>query len=216
MRILHFSALSLIALLLLSGCETGSSGPTSYGAAAVRPAGGGASDTVRVGDVLEVYVLEDESFNGRYQVRSGGHIIFPRVGRVRVAGLPLSGAEAAIKHAFETNQLKTATVITERTAAPAAATGAVNVTISGSVEQPGRKLVTGVAGRPPTLFQAIVETGGFSRWANQSGVVISRTSPTGQVQKIKVNAKAIGLGNQPDVPLQDGDLVFVPERILGF
>src|SRR5688572_6185265 len=38
------------------------------------------------GEAIEVMVMEDDSFNGIYQVRRGGYIIMPRVGRVSLAG----------------------------------------------------------------------------------------------------------------------------------
>ncbi len=47
------------------------------------------------GENLEVFVNEDPSFNGIYQVRRGGYIIMPQVGRIAVAGKSLSAAEAA-------------------------------------------------------------------------------------------------------------------------
>jgi len=171
---------------------------------------------VQQGDTLEVYVLEDEGFNGRYLVRSGGHIIFPRVGRVRVAGSTLSDAEASIKHAFETNQLKTATVIVERNAAPSGAGGGVTVTISGDVEEPGRKQVVGVSGRPPMLYESVLASAGLSRWSNLRKVIISRTGPNGALQKLEIDAKAISLGESPDIPLWQGDLIHVTERKFGF
>ena len=35
------------------------------------------SDALVVGDTLEVFVLEDQAFNGTYKVREKGDIIFP-------------------------------------------------------------------------------------------------------------------------------------------
>jgi len=66
------------------------------------------------GENLEVFVNEDPSFNGIYQVRRGGYIIMPQVGRIAVAGKSLSAAEAAVKRALQSSQLQNASVMIER------------------------------------------------------------------------------------------------------
>jgi protein involved in polysaccharide export with SLBB domain len=215
MRSLLLTLTASLLVLINAGCETSSSNSArQFPGAASRP--GASGGVIQQGDTLEVYVLEDEGFNGRYLVRSGGHIIFPRVGRVHVAGATLAGAEASIKHAFETNQLKTATVIVERNAAAAPAGGGIVVTVSGDVEEPGRKQVSGVSGRPPMLYESVLASAGLSRWANLKSVIVSRTGPNGSLERLSVDAKAISLGKIPDLPLQDGDLIHVTQRSFGF
>jgi uncharacterized protein YukE len=51
------------------------------------------------GDNLELFVVEDPSFNGRYPVRRGGYIIMPAVGRISVAGKTQQGAETEVRKA---------------------------------------------------------------------------------------------------------------------
>jgi protein involved in polysaccharide export with SLBB domain len=163
---------------------------------------------------LEVYVVEDESFTGRYTVRPSGHIIFPKIGRVLVAGNTASGAEAAIKRSLEGTQLTSATVMVERVLGQGAvAPAGVTVFLSGTVQNPGRRTVPFIAGQRPTLYQAILEGGGFSRFANQKAVTISRQGQTG-VKTIDVTG--VRRGVLADVPLQDGDIIFVPEKTFGW
>ena len=65
---------------------------------------------VQVGDVLAVSVSEDPSFNGYYEVRLGGYIILPAIGRIDAMGLPLKMVQANVTKALEETQLPHATV----------------------------------------------------------------------------------------------------------
>ena len=81
------SALLLAGLSACNHTEGGANGES------IIPPGGVASpdyenaDIIRPGDTIDLYVLEDERFNGRFPVRQGGHIVIPKVGRVKVGGL---------------------------------------------------------------------------------------------------------------------------------
>ena len=46
------------------------------------------SKMILPGEVLQVFVLEDEAFNGLYQVRSGGYVVMPRIGNA-IADIPV-------------------------------------------------------------------------------------------------------------------------------
>ena len=71
----------------------------------------GAEDTiVQIGDVLGVSVAEDPSFNGYYEVRRGGFIILPAVGRIEAVDLPLKKVQTNVASALEETQLPHATV----------------------------------------------------------------------------------------------------------
>jgi protein involved in polysaccharide export with SLBB domain len=74
---------------------------------------------IHPGDNLDLRVVEDDSFNGKYAVRRGGYIIIPQVGRIKVTGLTTKQAEAAVKKALEDGgQLPKATVSIESSAKP--------------------------------------------------------------------------------------------------
>jgi protein involved in polysaccharide export with SLBB domain len=173
---------------------------------------------IRTGDLLEIYVLEDENFNGIYRVRDGGHVIFPKVGRVEVAGKTLAGAEAAIKASFEgpAQQLQTASVIVERHEAPAApdAPQGITVLLSGDVGQTGAVTVPFINDMRPTAYQAIVHAGGFGPWANRKRVSVVRRGNGGQ-EKFELDMREVGVAGS-DMPLREGDMIIVPRRGFGF
>jgi len=83
------------------------------------------------------------------------------------------------------------------------------VFVFGRVNKPGALKVK--ISEKVTLLQAIADAGGLAEGAKQSAVTITRKGPGGKEQKIRVNLKDIISGKKKDIPLQEGDVVFVPE-----
>jgi protein involved in polysaccharide export with SLBB domain len=144
-------------------------------------------------------------------------VIFPGIGRVSVAGLTPSAAEAAIRRGLEANQLKSATVMLERSS-PARETSTQTITafFSGSVSSPGKKVLSYIGGRRPTVYQGILEAGGFSRFADQRRVTVTRNTGQGRSTPIEVNIEQVRQGKVADLSLGDGDIVTVKEKIFGW
>ena len=259
-------------------------------------------DLIVPGDDVEIFVVEDPSFNGRYQVRRGGYIILPAVGRIPVAGKTMSGAEGEVRKALEASQLQHATVMVEKVegsdiesgpviflsgefnnphpfriptgtkatvvnvilscggvksdadltrvkvmrvvanksvveevnvqnilqgngltsdltlsdgdilVVPA---GAANIVfITGRVNRPGGQTIQ--SGSRLTAFTAILNAGGFSRFADLKKVYVLRASPDGTKVRIPVNILAIQRGHAPDLPLEGDDILIVPEKFFSF
>lgn len=87
----------------------------------------------------------------------------------------------------------------------------VNVTIYvlGAVKNPGAIDLT--TSMPVTLVAAIAKAGGPTDSANKTSIQIRRKSETGEEKVIKANLKDILSGKAPDVTLEPGDTVNVPE-----
>jgi protein involved in polysaccharide export with SLBB domain len=254
------------------------------------------------GDNLEVFVNEDTSFNGRYQVRRGGYIILTGVGRIMVAGKSLPDAEAEVRKVLEATQLQHATVMVEKVEGSDIESGPV-IYLSGEFKNPhpfkipaGTKatvvsvilscggltdqadltrvkvmrvvanksvveeedvqnildgngltsdltlndgdvlevpagasnviFVTGRVARPGSLplkpgfklsaYAAILDCGGFARFADLKKVYVLRASPDGTKVNISVNILAIQKGRAADLPLEGSDIVIVPEKFFSF
>ncbi len=262
-----------------------------------------ASNEVLVpGETLEVFVNEDPSFNGRYQVRRGGYIIMPQVGRIAVAGKTIPGAEAAVKRALQSSQLHHASVLIERVQGSDIENGPV-IFLSGEFLRPGKwqipknvtptlvgvilssggttdkadltrvrvmriaqnkgvveevnvqKILDGggltsditldegdvitipagptslvyltgnvvrqgsfplKAGEKLSAYGAILQNGGFARFADEAGVYVLRAVPDGSKVRLPVNIKEIKRGRRADVQLQSGDIIVVPEKFFSF
>jgi protein involved in polysaccharide export with SLBB domain len=78
--------------------------------------------------------------------------------------------------------------------------------IQGGVAKPGKYEITG---QSTTLTQAIAMAGGSAGKPDLTSVSILRPSGTGN-QTIAVNADAILSGKSQDVPVKDGDNIYVP------
>jgi len=88
----------------------------------------------------------------------------------------------------------------------------INVFVFGEVRNPGALQVK--MSKKVTLLQAIAQAGGTTEGALRSGITIKRKDKkTGKEINMKVNLKDIIKGKKPDIELQEGDVVFVPESI---
>lgn len=173
-------------------------------------------DVVLPGETMELFVAEDDSFNGRYQVRRGGYVILPRIGRVMLAGKSIKDAEAVVKHVLEETQLRNATVILERAQSldsNETPTSNIEDTIylAGAFLQPGYWTVP--YGVKPTLLISLLRTGGVEKTADLHHVKVLRLiNGRGLVEE--VNVDAILKGRQTltaDLSLMNNDIVVVPD-----
>jgi protein involved in polysaccharide export with SLBB domain len=160
------------------------------------------------GETIEVFVAEDDTLNGPCQIRRGGYIILPRVGRVTLAGKNVTEAEKAIKEALGLSQIKDATVMVERSQGVVMGEGAV-IYLAGEFVKPGAwKIPQGIS---PTIVTTILRSGGLTDSADLTKVRLLRLV-NGQALVEEVNVRAIldGVGLRPDLTLNSGDIVMVP------
>jgi protein involved in polysaccharide export with SLBB domain len=191
-----------------------------------RPALPSANDTFQVGDVLELLVEEDASFSSTYQVRDGGYILIPKVGRIQVVNLSRAAAESKIKETLQQGQLKQATVFVERQSRQATATSPITglaatprmmVYLTGGVSRPGQHFVPlRPDGSTPGVYETLLVTGGLAKFANEGRVKIMRLDPSGIRRSITVDVRKIKDGELSDVPVGDGDIINVEEKVFGF
>lgn len=209
--------LGIMGLLLLSPVSCtheldsgGMSMPLS--SARMAPTAGGYR--IQVGDLVDVFVLEDSTFNGTFAIRPSGDIIMPKVGRVGVQGLTLSEAEGRIKQTLQANQLRQATVIVDPGTRGEVESGGLTLRMSGEINQTGRLTVRPLGDAPVSAYQAIVDAGGFKPFANKRKAYILRNSPSG-VSRIEVNFEAVEAGKAVDPTVFEGDCIVVPKKLFG-
>lgn len=170
--------------------------------------GGDSNELILTGESLEIIVMEDDSLNGLYQVRRGGYIIMPRVGRIPVAGKDLSSAEKAVKEKLQESQIKQATVMVERSQGNDIANGPV-IYLAGEFLHPGTwKIPAGVL---PTTVTTILRSGGVTSAADMTKVRVLRlVSGQGLVEEVNVQAILDGIGLASDLTLNAGDIIMIP------
>lgn len=165
-------------------------------------------EVVVPGENLEVFVNEDPSFNGIYQVRRGGYIIMPQVGRIAVAGKSLSAAEAAVKRALQSSQLHNASVMIERKQGADIENGPL-IYLSGEFHTPGQwHIPTGIT---PTLVNVILSAGGVTDKADLTRVRVMRIAANKSVvEEVNVDKILQGGGLTSDITLGEGDVITIP------
>ena len=174
------------------------------------PSGPGSTndEVVVPGENLEVFVNEDPSFNGIYQVRRGGYIIMPQVGRITVAGKTISAAEAAVKRALQSSQLHNASVMIERKQGADLENGPL-IYLSGEFREPRPWHIP--AGITPTLVNVILSSGGVSDKADLTRVRVMRIAASkGVVEEVNVAKILDGGGLTSDLTLGEGDVITIP------
>lgn len=161
------------------------------------------------GETLQLFVLEDEAFNGLYQVREGGYVVLPRVGRVSVAGKDMGGVERVLKESLEATQLRQATVMVERARGVYAETTADVIYLAGEFQTPGPMKIP--EGFSPTMVTVILRSGGLTPVADLTRVKLLRLEHgRALVEEVNVQAILDGTGLQSDLALNAGDIVVVP------
>lgn len=175
---------------------------------------------VQPGDVLAIEVLEDSELNRTALVLPDGSFNFPFSGTIRAGGRTVSQIQAAITSSIASNFASRPTVFVsvrtlrrEEAPRPPAAPATINVYFLGEIGNPGQRQVL-----PGTTFlQAISQAGQLTRFAATKRIQLRRTSPTTGAQSVTViNYKALSRGASlsRSIPLQDGDVILIPERRL--
>lgn len=173
---------------------------------------------VRVGDTLEIQVLEDPDLNRSVRVLPDGRISFPFAGTLRAAGRTISQIERNIATQIAGNFADTPNVFVsvipaEREPREEPDPPTINVYLLGEFETPGRQEM------PPgtTILQALSMGGGMTNFAAVKRVQLRRTNAhTGRQSVTQINYLALSRGAQlsHDIILKDGDVILVPERRL--
>lgn len=180
-------------------------------------------DSIQPGDMLELFVREDSSFNGKYHVREGGDIIIPSVGRIDLQGTDMVQASKRVEHALENSQLHEANVIVDRVGRPTTSgkcekkpSPLLKIYMTGKVSRPGQHSIPLPEKGWLGVHETILLTGGLNKFAHREKVHIIRTDCDGVRHCIPVNIKAIESCCCDDIRIGDGDIVVVPEKIFGF
>lgn len=153
------------------------------------------------GDVFEVRVFGEPEVGGTFQVQEDGSIVFPLIGRVEVVDKTQAEIAGLLEQRLADGYLRDPQVTVVLTAREN-----FEVSVLGEVERPG----TFGFVEQMTLVQAISDAGGLTEVARTRRVRLTRKTDAGQ-KTYEVSVKAITDGREPDILLQPGDIIFVPE-----
>ena len=65
-----------------------------------------------------------------------------------------------------------------------------------------------------TLIDAITQCRGVSRLGDDRKLMITRTDSDGKTQAFEVNFRKIKRGEAKDYTLEEGDIIYIPERLI--
>lgn len=161
---------------------------------------------VRQGDVLEIFVLEDEALRRQVIVTPDGFISFPVIGSLLVSGLTTSEVSRRItallkEKRYLINPSVTVSVIEGK---------GRNFSILGEVRKPGvYPLEEGT-----TILVAISQAEGYTEFADIRNIKIIRKEniASNTVKIIKINLKKTMKIEQADIVILPKDIIIVPEK----
>lgn len=196
--------LSLVAAAVLAPAVAAADGKGA-------PEGGAAGDYVlQPMDVLRVQVFQEEDINkqGEVSISQEYTIVLPLIKTVNLKGKTVRQAETLIRELYDRDYLVNPQVnvyvvkYAER-----------SVNVIGAVNSAGR--VQFPQERGLTILDAISLAGGQNRLSDLKRVRLTRRLPSGEVTTQEIDVDALmKKGGRDAVPLEKGDVVFVPERLL--
>jgi protein involved in polysaccharide export with SLBB domain len=166
-----------------------------------------------IGDRISFRIVEDEEDPRPLFVTDSGDLEVPLIGRYPAVGRTCRQLARALNAEFEKEYYYHATVVI---AVDVMTKSRGKVYIVGPVRLPGPQDVP--SDELLTLSRAILRAGGFTDYADKKNVKVTRKGTDGTDRNFTVNvAEILDKGKtQADLPLEAGDLVHVPERLVRF
>lgn len=161
---------------------------------------------IRVGDVLEIKVYQEEELNSVIRVNQEGVIALPLIGSVAVEGLTPDAAQLLVIQRYHAEFVVNPQVIlTVKEFAPRRFSVMGEVARPGVFEIPAREKVN--------LLKAIALAGGYTRLADPTKIRIRRITDKGE-EILKFNAKVLANEAVEMVPpILDDDNIIVGQSI---
>jgi len=199
--------LAVLVLLALAGCEAppmnppGAKGPGEPGAAASTEL-----PTLKPGDVIKVGFPSVPSMDSTQAIRPDGKLSLPMVGDVVIAG---KTTEAVTKELLDLYANK----LVSKEVTVSVVSSAYAIYITGAVMRPGKVM----AERRITVFDAIMEAGGFDKAKADLKAVVVIREENGQNHRYTLDLQKIFSGETSEpFYLKPFDTVFVPEKFTWF
>jgi polysaccharide export outer membrane protein len=158
---------------------------------------------VNPGDVLEVFIWNEEALSSQALVRPDGFLSLPLAGEIKAGGQTPAQIRAAIEQSLS-NYLNDTPVVT---VSVAQLNGNI-VYVLGKVNRPGAyPVVTWV-----DVTQALAWAGGLNTFADEGDIQILRRMPDGSQQAFQFDYSDVKNGEKlgRNIILQSGDVVIVP------
>ena len=168
----------------------------------------GENYVLKPSDVVEVQVYKESDLNKTVRIEGDGTVSLALIGKVKIAGMTVAEAQSLVTDLYNRDF-----IVNPQVSLLVTSFSPKVVRILGSVNRPG--VVQIPPDRDLTLTEAIAGVNGVSRLGNPKAITIKRVEDDGAAQQIEVNFNRILTDpSAKDVPLQEGDIIWVPERII--
>jgi polysaccharide export outer membrane protein len=174
--------LSLVMVFVSTNCGNNSAPPVPVEVSRSRP-----NATLAAGDEIAVSFSGAPELNVKQKIQANGRVSLPTIGDVTAAGKSITGFQAELTSRYQAH-LQDPTVIVSL------ATAAAGVYVSGEVLRPGKIPLD----RPMTALEAVMEAGGFTKFANPKQVIVVRNQGgSNQRYVLNMNDALAGLESKP-------------------
>jgi polysaccharide export outer membrane protein len=161
------------------------------------------ANTLGVGDVFVLIIVGEDKWPTEYTVAPDGTVDVPYIHRIKVIGLEPQQVTDVVRQKLIDGQFLTNPSVSVEIKAY----NSKRIVVGGEVKNAGAMpLEPGM-----TLVRALSQAGGLTSLAKKNGVLLRRTVG-GKTRAVVVDYDAITNNQIPDVPLQAGDTIFVPQR----
>lgn len=189
-----------------SNGSSGSSGSSSSGSGVGVIVG--ENYILKPSDILTVEVFQEKDLKKQVRVEGDGTVALALIGKVKVAGMTVAEAQSLITELYNRDYLvdpQVSVLVTDFSPKI--------VHVLGQVNNPG--VVQIPPDRELTLTEAIAAVRGVTRLGNPKSITIKRVEDDGRARQMEVNFNRIVTDpDVKDISLEEGDTVFVPERII--
>lgn len=159
-------------------------------------------------DVISVEVYQEGDLEKSVRVEGDGSVALALIGKVKVAGMTVAEAQSLITDLYNRDY-----IVDPQVSLLVVQFSPKIIHILGSVNSPG--VVEIPPDRNLTLTEAIAGVRGVSRLGNPKSITIKRVDADGRARQMEVNfSRIVSDPNVKDIVLQEGDTVWVPERII--
>ena len=210
--LLVFNFLFCIAALFGQDGGAGGAGGADSSQSSSRGAGigmvVGSNYVLKVSDVIEIDVYQEGDLNKSVRIEGDGTVALALVGKVKLAGMTVAEAKALITQLYNRDYL-----VDPQISLLVVSFSPKVLHILGSVGSPG--VVEIPPDRDLTLTEALSMVGGVTRMGNPKAIKIKRVDQDGRSRQMEVNfSKIVQDPDVKDLVLNEGDTIWVPERII--
>ncbi|HEY1764307.1 MAG TPA: polysaccharide biosynthesis/export family protein [Opitutaceae bacterium] len=160
-------------------------------------------------DVIKIEVFQEPDMERQVRLSQECSVTLPLLGSVNLKGKTVQQATEYIRKLYDADYLvnpQINLIVLEYSKHDVSVLGQVDK--AGAVDLPTDK--------PLYLLDAVANTGGFTRLADRKHVLLTRQEKDGTSSTTEINVDNIieSKGKADPWPLREGDVIFVPERIL--